>query len=314
MPSVLSEIRLVAVLCSDLHLSLKPPLARSVEEDWLGVQAEYLRQLRDFARPQGLFTDAVPIICAGDVFDRWNSPVELANFALKHLPIMYAIAGQHDLPNHRYEDICRSAYWNLVEAGRIINLYSDQNFVSNNLCLHPFHWNSEVLPCDSPNSMMINVAVIHAYIWTGENSYAYAPESQKLSKWKKRLKGYDVALFGDNHLGFTAKSGECTVFNSGGFMRRKSDEISYRPSVGLLYSNGSVKRKYLDVSKDKFLSETLSEELSKNPHQMAEFLAELVHLGDNQINFREVVKQFLDREEVSPKVRKVILKAMGEET
>ena len=43
----------------------------------------------------------------------------LISFAIRELPSCYAIPGQHDLPNHSYTDIQRSAYWVLVEAGII---------------------------------------------------------------------------------------------------------------------------------------------------------------------------------------------------
>jgi hypothetical protein len=42
-------------------------------------------------------------------------------------------------------------------------------------------------------------------------------------------------------------------FNNGTFFRRKSDEVHYRPWVGLLRSDGTIDPHYLDTSKDKFV-------------------------------------------------------------
>lgn len=95
----------IAVLCSDIHLCHTCPPARSNEPNWYDAMARTLDELAGIASHY-----YVPILCAGDVFDRWNSPPELINFAIKHLPPMHCIPGQHDLPNHSLEDIRRSAY------------------------------------------------------------------------------------------------------------------------------------------------------------------------------------------------------------
>src|SRR5574340_1610341 len=75
----------VAILCSDIHLSHRPPLARACEDDWYGVQAGYLQQVftlaGDVGKPRGM--RGVPIVIAGDIFDKPQPPVELVNFALR---------------------------------------------------------------------------------------------------------------------------------------------------------------------------------------------------------------------------------------
>ena len=52
--------------------------------------AGYLGQLAGLAAGHGERTTfynghPVPVICAGDIFDRWNAPAELINFALAYL-------------------------------------------------------------------------------------------------------------------------------------------------------------------------------------------------------------------------------------
>src|SRR4051812_12555947 len=64
--------------CSDIHLSHKPPIARSAEPCWYSAMQRQLDELRSVA----LELD-VPIFVAGDIFDRWNPPPELINFAIR---------------------------------------------------------------------------------------------------------------------------------------------------------------------------------------------------------------------------------------
>ena len=96
----------VALVCSDIHLCHTRPTSRSAEPDWYEAMARRLHQVDEIASYQ-----QVPVLCAGDVFDRWNSPPELINFAIKNMPPMWAVPGQHDLPHHRLDEVHRSGLW-----------------------------------------------------------------------------------------------------------------------------------------------------------------------------------------------------------
>ena len=55
--------KILAVLCSDLHISHRPPVARSAEPNWYDTMSDYFSQLQQLAKKWG-----APVICAGDVF------------------------------------------------------------------------------------------------------------------------------------------------------------------------------------------------------------------------------------------------------
>jgi hypothetical protein len=141
----------VAVVVSDLHLTLKPPVGRSEEKDWLGVQANYLTQLGNLALVGSMLP--IPILIAGDIFDRWNAPAELINFVIAHMPkYTWAIPGQHDLPHHNYDEITKSAYWTLVEAGCIYNIPPHQPVNTHtSLRVHGFPWGCKLTPLTKPH-------------------------------------------------------------------------------------------------------------------------------------------------------------------
>lgn len=315
---------LIAVLCSDLHLTLQAPACRK-ETDWLEVQAGYLKQLKQAAThkvrisPQHEWEkEQVPILCAGDIFDRWNAAPELINFALEHLPDgMICVPGQHDLPNHRMDLMHRSGYGVLKRAGKIkdisgsILVPGDSEFAA-----YGFGWEEEIEPLDPNNEQrpgavkaIIHVAVIHKYMWAVGAKYPGAPEEARLRSFEKKLRGYDVAVVGDNHLHFSAAAGECQVFNCGGFIRRKSDELERRPCVGLLYSDGSIKTHYLNVSGDQFHNDSKKRE--EAPVNMKEFIDSLEGLGEQGLDFREAVRQHLRSKDLKPSVKKLIEEIMN---
>jgi len=305
---------IIAVLCSDLHLSHRPPIARSAESDWYEAMARPLRELEEL---QETDNGCVPIICAGDVFDKWNSLPELINFALEHLPEMYAIPGQHDLPYHGIEEIEKSAFWTLVEAKKVYPLgvwEAGDRWNLDGLCLWGFPWGVKLLGLEERNPVdSVHMAVVHKYCWTGENHYEGGNlKEHKVDCLAKQLKGYDIALFGDNHNGFKWFDDVTlpTVFNAGTFMRRTSPEKDCRPMVGLLYEDGTVEKHYLDMSKDKFIDDSVSAEAEQTMLHLEGFLEGLKGLGEAGLDFEKAMESTLVECGASKAVRRVVLEAM----
>ena len=298
----------VAILIADVHLSHKPPAYRSGEPNWYDAMERQLFQLHQL---QLRYIDAV-IVCAGDVFDRWDSPPELINFAMRTLPKMYAVPGQHDLAYHRFNDIKRTAYWTLCEYGAIQTLNAGEPRERNNgLRLHGFPWGFP--PTPNPDTIRkgvpLDLAVVHSYVWTEGNSFPGAPEDKRLRAYAKGLKGYDVAVFGDNHKPFlSASHNRCTVVNCGGFFRRRSDD-NHEPSAWLLKSDGSVVRYVLDTSKDVYAPEADRWE-PENVTRVREFAKELAELDADSVDFPLVVKALLLKEKPPRRVRELVLKLM----
>lgn len=294
--------KVIGILCADLHLSHSPPIARSCE-DWYGVMERQLKELRQLARRYDC-----PILCAGDVLHRWNEPAELINFLIDVMPKMYSVAGNHDLRHGNYDDIHKTAYWTLVEAKTIVNIHPDKSVWAESrnqlIPLYGFPHGFPVILHSSVYDNEFNIAVIHSYVWEEGKGHPGALESQRIGAYADRLKGYDVALFGDNHKTVLGKAGDCQVFNSGGFFRRNIDEQSHRPCVGLLHADKTITKHFLDVSKDKFIesdNETVGLDASG-------FIEELSALNDETIDFRASILRVLEK--ASKEVREIVLEAM----
>ena len=290
-----------AICCSDIHLSLKPPVARAGEDNWLDAQARPLQQLKSLA-----VKHKAPILCAGDIFDRWNSPPELINFAIRHLPEMYAIPGQHDLPHHNMETIQRSAYWTLVEAGVIHHTIGRHS--SHGIHIQGFPWGKTLEPCVEATDD-ITIALVHKYIWIKGTEYVGAPKEGKVAKWEE-LDGWDVAAFGDNHKGFLTRRNGTAILNCGGFQRRHSDQIDYAPQVGLVMDDGTVEPYALDCSSDIIVSTAVDKRTVEDGMELKGFLEELTKLQESELDFVEAIKRAMDERECSTTTRRLILEAM----
>jgi len=298
------------ILVSDIHLQARPPVARSTEPDWWAAMARPLIEIQDLVKKY-----ECPVLYAGDIFNRWDPRPEVINFALKYLPKGFAIPGQHDLPNHNYDEIRRSAYWTLVEAGHLINLPPGTPFAIGNLMIWAYPWGQLPTPLKPRDrDGKLRVALTHQFIWTENTGYPGAPTIERVSAHRHRLTGYDVGVFGDNHKGFThlfgpTGDGPC-VFNCGGLMRRKVDEEYYRPGVGLLHIDGRVTRHYLDISEDQFIHHTEAEETVKELLGMTDFVSELQDLeASDALNFTVAIKRFLKDNKVAKRVTEIILQS-----
>jgi DNA repair exonuclease SbcCD nuclease subunit len=305
----------IAILCSDLHLSLTPPIWRSAEPEWFEAMKRPLNEIRAL---QLLYTrdgESPPVICAGDIFDKWNSPPELINFAIAHLPPnLWAIPGQHDLPNHSMEFLNRSAYQTLIEARIIHNLvgfHTTLNLGSMLIIGTPYGDSIEKCPWKGTKGET-HLAVAHEYHWTPGHSHLGMQHNAQLLKSTTVDKlGYDVIVLGDNHHGFIWQTSKATIFNCGTLMRRHSDERLYKPQVGLLTPT-DVLPHYLDCSQDKHLDLLQGLQQEIQDFDMSKFVEELEKLGNSAIDFSAAVQQYFHNHETKKSVRQIIEQAMEE--
>jgi methylmalonyl-CoA mutase N-terminal domain/subunit len=99
-----------------------------------------------------------------------------------------------------------------------------------------------------------------------------------------------------------------TIHNIGTFIRRKSDEIDYTPSIVIIMSDGTCQRKRLDCSGDRF--HELGAARPELAFNMKEFIEGLEKLGEHGLDFRAAVEQHLETEDLAPGVKEIILAAL----
>lgn len=304
MPDVRTKDPVVSIHVSDLHLCHNRPVARA-DEDWYEVMDRYLENLFNLQEKH-----KCPLFISGDLFDKWNSPPELINLLLKYksaYPI-YGVPGQHDLPYHSYKDIHKSAFGTLVES-EFLRLLSPGVTLKcdNGFCYTGFPWGSEITApskCPGPN-----IAIVHAYIWKDQtNKHKDAPGGLQVNSYAGKLKDYDVAFFGDNHIAWESAK----AINCGCFIPRKLDEKKLQPSCWLLHKSLKVTRMYMPTAKDKWADMTdLAVEL-QNAFDAAMFVKMLKKVTTSGgLDFEQLVREFTEHQELTEIVREEIFNALG---
>jgi hypothetical protein len=302
----------VALFVSDLHLDEKPPVARSVEEDWPRVQAGYIRQLRDLQRAY-----RAPIFIAGDLLDKWNASPRTISLAIQWFKELvpeqdvFAIPGNHDLPHGNQSELFSSAFWTLVEAGAIKYIPPNTSVEVGNAIV--WAWTEESVPPPKGNGLAINVALIHDFIWTKDTGHPTASNTKRWASWVQKLKGWDMAVFGDNHKGFLIQQDKTvSVLNCGTFIRRYQDERDYRPSVGVLFASGVMGRHFLDNKSDNFLNldKQVLETLNRLDADTEALCQELTKLHSARLSYERAVRHWIDKQQIEEPVKKIMLRCL----
>jgi DNA repair exonuclease SbcCD nuclease subunit len=308
-------IHTLAILVSDIHLSHLPPIARNNEPNWYAAMERQLIWLKQLQKKH----DNIPVIAAGDIFHRWNSAPELINFALQNLPTMHAVPGQHDMPYHSLSEVKKSAYWTLVEAGKIIDIPTDRAYCIElsdyTLALHGFPFGvpltplTEILP-------YIHIAVVHDYCWQSGYSYPGAPLEKTVDNHIISGSSYAVIHFGDNHKGFLKQHKHQWIFNGGTFYRRTIDEADYRPMVGLVTIDDdrlevSVKPVYVPIEED-ILTIKVQDTTQEENIEIGKFVDYLSNISLSHLDIEETIKQYTTINSVPDTVTTEILRLLEE--
>lgn len=320
----------IAITVSDVHFSPKPPSARSAEPDWFEAMDRPWRQIKKLQKEYSdSALDPIPILIPGDIFHHWNMPPELISFVMGVLPErVYAIAGNHDLYGHNYSELKKSAYFTLMKAGKITNLELGKPLelteglpIPLRLRGYAYPFNDEINHCPEANqsaALCIEVALVHRYCWLPERGdHPQAKPEDRAERLQKSMKGFDVVLFGDNHIPFRLKGspGDAynlpTLINCGCLIPRRSMEKDITPSAWLIYSDGSTGRVKLDCSADKWLDlQTIPEFATETMADFDnDFIDALGEMRDAAEKFITAVHRFMDNNKIPPAIRKLVLGA-----
>jgi hypothetical protein len=294
----------VLLTLSDMHLSHTAPISRSTEPSWYEVMARQLDEVRELARRY-----KVPIACAGDIFHKYNPPPELVNFAIKALPKMYAVPGQHDLPNHVYADMHRSAYGCLVSAGIIEDLPPNVCIpIAEHVALWGYPWGTKVGFRPAFEGEFLHIAICHQYIWTRGKSFPGATKDSSVMSFKELARSWSALVFGDNHQRFVKSN----VVNNGTFLRRNANEKDELPAVSLIYDDGTIETIELESARlDVFVDEDEALQLICRAFELVDFVGDLKSMRSEVVDFGELLIRYCNEQGIVDNIRRRLLEAIG---
>ncbi len=245
---------------ADLHLTAYKPDCRIDEEDWLEVLNDKMNFIAETAKE----VDAV--IFAGDIFDLWGSVrFEFMSRCVAWMQkirdstkrkLIYTIAGNHDCPNHSYDprDLSRSPYFTMVQTGIFHDLHLNP---VPDICTYIYTQRGRM------ESDTASLCVAHKGLYLNKKPFPTAPDSGNVYEFVKLLpESVKYVVAGDYHTPFSKTIEGVKIINCGSMLRRRADQIDYKPGVWILDTEANcdsfhefslkhpIRRDYIDSKRE----------------------------------------------------------------
>lgn len=211
------------IFAADLHLRKDKPICRKeTDEEWMLLQKKQL----EFIVKQCI-KYYCPLLLGGDTFHHAKTSDEIKNIfinTMKHMPYdldrsVTGIAGQHDLPNHSWDNIDKSSYGVLSNTGILKEPdFCDFKHFGKERYEGIYFNNSEIM-------------LIHELVFESEKKI---PPNVKAKTADQILDEYPKSLWilcGDQHHGFHYEKDGRHVIMAGCMNRQASDFKDYEPCI-----------------------------------------------------------------------------------
>lgn len=279
-----------AICTSDWHMMEGNPPCR--KDNHRKAQLSKIKQIKKLQKKYNC-----KIFNAGDIFEHWKATPELINICLDYFPKIISVAGQHDLPQHNYENIKKSAYYSLAKAG--VLLHRDKQ-ISWNTFKKPYYFKLK----------RRRIVIAHMLVWDKEMPFPNCPAPQ-VNKVFKMFPKADLIITGDNHQTFVSKKGKRILVNPGSLTRHKADQENHRPCIFLYDARtNTVKKHYLKIKKNVISREHIDLIYEKEKRKQ-EFLSELENGWIPELSFEDNIEKALKENDIRKGIKKHIRKWMG---
>jgi hypothetical protein len=201
------------IFAADLHLRKDKPICRKeTDEEWMELQRSQLEFITKTCSEY-----RCPLLLGGDIFHHAKSSDEIKNMFIKTFSDIhvFAIAGQHDLPNHSWENINKSSYGVLLNSG-ILN--------------EPKLCNYKHYGCDEVDNGY-NILLIHELIFESEKHIPPNVRAKTADQILTEYPSMGLILCGDQHHGFHYVKDGRLVIMAGCMNRQAADFKNYEPCI-----------------------------------------------------------------------------------
>jgi len=289
------------ILCSDLHLRTTAPVSR-IDDYWeaQSVKIEFLKKIQK--------KYSAPILCAGDVFDISRSIPFLEQWAIKNLPEIYAIPGQHDLPNHNLKLYNKSSF-SVLEAAGNIKLLSDQSTILSGCRVFGIPYGEKIKVDQNEAKKGYSILVLHTMVYKKKPIHKSVGGKSALSLLKKYPE-FDLIVTGDNHQFFTEEYQGRLLVNCGSMMRIKSDQIKYDPQFHLWFSEENKIESVLFPFQPDVMNLEYVEKEKENNLKLEEFINKLKKTKEIGLSFTDNVESILEAGNIKKGVRNEVWEAI----
>lgn len=292
--------KVTAILVADLHIRDDVPECRT--DDFLMAQSNKMEFLSYMKKECDC-----PVLMAGDLFHKPRVSQYTEALAIRQLPGMYGVPGQHDLPSHNLDNIFKSSIGVLSAANKIRLLLDDPLVIDYTFIVKgfPFGVPFSSLKTDYKGR---KVAVIHKMIHKDQAIHSSIESTAGIYLLKKS--NYDLIVSGDNHLPFVVEYEGRILVNCGSMMRTTADQIDYVPGLWLWYSEENTVER-VDFPHEKgVVSRTHLERKEIKDQRMESFVKSVSKSYEIGLSFQDNLEHFFGENKTRQGIKDKIYEAM----
>ena len=277
------------ILCADIHLREDTPTCRT--DNFIGTIMAKLWWLKTLQKGHGC-----PVLHAGDLFHHWKPSPYLLSLTMATIPDrFFTIYGQHDLPQHNWQNREKSGIHTLEMAHKLTVLPGT-------------HWEQEPEDLSFPIKGR-KILVWHVMNYKGKEPWPGANVPTALNLLKKYPE-YDLILTGDNHRPFVESFEGRLLVNPGSFTRQSADQINHKPRVYLYYADSNVVLPVFLPIDNNVVSRDHLEKNEERDERISAYIERLKTDWEADISFEANLEEFFRNNEVGPFVKELIYKAI----
>lgn len=283
------------ILVSDFHLR------ESIPECWVGDFEKELWDSVDFVSALQKKHNC-PVLHAGDLFHHWKPSPYLISKAIQHLPEQFhTIYGQHDLPQHNWEERHRSGIYALEKAGALT-------------VLPGVHW-GQIPPSDNTLGVHVSDYVQRLYmVWHILNYQGKKPwpgcTDPMAAKLLRKYDTFDLILTGDNHKPFVETFENRLLVNPGSLTRQTAAQIDFQPRVYLYHAEtNSVTRVDIPIQSGAITRDHI-ERNEERDGRISAFVSKLDGDWSVGTSFEANLTEFFKTNQVRKTVKQIIYNSM----
>ncbi len=278
-----------AILTADYHLREDNPICRI--DYFLDTQIQKMKFIQQLQVKHNC-----PVIHAGDLFNHWKASPYLITLALNYLPKnMFAVAGNHDLPNHNIDLLDKSALNTLIHAKAI-------NYLTGT------HWGQK----PKNESLTIEgrkILVWHVMTWKDDPPWPGCTDPKAKDLLEEFLQ-YDLIVTGHNHNSFVEELNGRILINPGSITRQTADQEFYQPKVFLWYAKtNSVEPILIPIEKGVISREHI-EHKEERDLRIKAFVERLTNDWEVGVSFEANLERFQKENKIRSSVMQIVRAAI----
>lgn len=291
-----------AILTADIHLRDDQPVCRL--DNYWQAQVRKIAWLRGLQKKYDC-----PVLDAGDLFHKPKPSPYLLQWAIRNMPDMITVEGNHDQSCHN-SDLFEKTGLAVLEAAGVVTLAPTLDPAMGkasafSILGFPWGWT----PSGTEKKVHRQVALMHIMTFMGRTPYPGCKDPGAAALLEK-MAGFDLVVTGHNHVPFVVEKNGRLLVNPGSLMRSTADQADHKPRVYLWFAEDNHVEPVFAPIEEGVVSREHLVAPEEREERLTAFVSRLTNDIEVGLSFSQNMERWLARNRVRQRTKEIIQGAM----